>query len=198
VSKIEVGRYSELLRRLLSMKGVTEVSGELSPEISPVFILESERPEWEFLKGEKPMSSVFALAGVAAQNYAYRLVNPVGSGVMAVLGTWTITAESEFDLLIERNTTQGSLATVLNTVSRDTRYPIVNASACVASQATNVAASGQAWWSAHVIPNVPVEVRAPFVLLPGHQVQFSTIGTVNVSVRGNLEWLERRADVLEL
>lgn len=196
MSKIEVGRYSELLRKLLSMKGVVDVSGELSPEISPVFILEAERPEWEFLKNEKVMSSTFAVNAVAAQNAVYRLRNPLGSGVVAVINTFMIQVESDSTVLAERSVEQGNLATILPTVSRDTRLPVLNASALISSQANNVVFTGESFWTALLLANAFVPQVLDFVLTAGHQFDLIEVDN-NISIRGWVQWRERRLDVLE-
>jgi len=196
MAKIEIGRYSSLLRRLLSMKGTSEVSGELSPEISPVLILESERPEWEFLKNEHLMALAFGIGNVAAQNAVIRLRNPATSGAIATLTLllWTTSPASSF--IWERDDDNGDLATVLPTVSRDTRLPVLNASSLVGSQANGVVLPGESWatGSNQLNENVPVSVE--FVLTPGHEIDLATLGN-DISARGFIWWRERRLDVLE-
>jgi len=199
VSKIEVGRFSSLLRRVLNMKGVSDVSSELSPEISPVLTLESERPEWEFLKGQKLMSVVFAGRSVAGQNSAIRLRNPVDSGVVAVFPAGGIIVGITLNtsvILLERNTIQAALAEVIPSVARDTRYPQLAASALLASQGNNIAASGEAYWSIFLDDKAQTTVDVPFVLTPGFQLQLSSTSNALV-LRGAFGWLERRLDQME-
>jgi len=200
VSKIEVGRYSNLLRRILSMKGVSDVATELSPEIASAFILEIERPEWEFLKGEKLVSAVFATAAVAAQNSGVRLRNPADSGVVAVFPPGGIVlglTGNTSGIILERNVVQAGLTTALPTVSRDTRYPVLNASALLSSQQNVVPPSGEAYWSTNLPLDEPAQVNMAFVLTPGFQLQLSTLAN-NCAMRGTFSWLERRLDVMEL
>jgi len=179
------------------MKGVTEISAELSPEVSPVFILEAERPEWEFLKGEKLMASVFSVTGVAAVNSAYRLVNPATSGVIAIITDIFFFVDVNGAVSIfERNATQGNLAAILPTVSRDSRLPILNASSCIASVATNIAASGEAFIISQILANTREHWQPNYVMGAGQQLQISTTG-VNITLRGAVWWKERRLDVLE-
>jgi len=178
------------------MKGVSLVSSELSPEISPILVLESERPEWDFLKNEKIIGSNWGVVASAVLNSAFRLRNPVNSGALVVLIDGACSTDTTGSVLLaERNTDQLSLATALPTVSRDTRLPILDASVCIASQA-NVGPSGQSWWSSLSEANVPLPIPFPFVLTPGHQVQF-TAAANNVAFRGYVMWRERRIDVLE-
>jgi len=196
VSKIETGRFSDLLRRYLGMKGVSVVSSELSPELSPILVLESERPEWEFLKNEKLMASVFAQGGVVGQNTLYRLRNPAGSGVVAVITRFMITTDLTEIVIAERDDDNGNLATVLPTVSRDTRLPVLNASSLIASQANNVVVTGESWWTARLLANSDAPQDVQFVLTAGHEIDLVQLGA-NVAIRGWVHWRERRLDVLE-
>jgi len=197
VSKIETGRYSDLLRRYLGMKGVSAVSSELSPEIAPTFVLESERPEWEFLKNEKLMAGVFTVASVALENSVYRLRNPAGSGVVAVVTQFTMGwTDSTAVGIVERDDDNGNLATVLPTVSRDTRLPVLNASSLIGSTGNNVTLSGESWWTNREEGNVSRVQHVDFVLTEGNELDFASV-TVDRSIRGFVHWRERRLDVLE-
>lgn len=196
MSQIQTGRYSDLLRRFLGMKGVTDVSAELSPEISPILVLETERPEWEFLKNEKLMSAVFALGGVVAENTVFRLRNPTGSGVVAVIARIEFSTDATTAFIVERDDDNGNLATVTPTVSRDTRLPVLNASVLVASGDTNVVLSGESWLTGRTIANVTNQFPAPFVLTAGNEIDIASIAT-NVVVRGFVHWRERRLDAME-
>jgi len=85
VAKIETGRFSELLRRSLGMKGVENVAPELSPELSPTWQLESARnQEWDYLKGVMQLSGTAGQSAGAAGG-TFRLRNPEGSGVLLVV-----------------------------------------------------------------------------------------------------------------
>jgi len=197
VSKIETGRYSDLLRRYLGMKGVSAVSSELSPEIAPAFVLESERPEWEFLKNERLMAGVFSVPGVAAQNAVYRLRNPAGSGVVAVFSQFTMGWTNSAAVgLVERDDDNGNLGTILPTVSRDTRLPVLNASSLIASTGNNVTLTGESWWTNREAGDTSRPQRIDFVLTEGNELDFVCI-TVAISMRGFVHWRERRLDVLE-
>ncbi len=196
VAKIETGRYSELLRRILGMKGQEFVASELSPEISPAFILEAELPEWQFLRNQKLMGVVYALPAVAAQNSVVHLVNPAGSGVLATVVRSIYSAVGDTSYVLGRGAQTANLGTVLPSVARDTRFPIVNASALIASQGNNVVGAGEAFHSTGVLSLTPDEFTDPVVLTPAHQFEVSSIST-NVAIRGAIQWLERRMDVLE-
>lgn len=69
----------------------------LAPEIVPVMVVESERPELLHLMAEHRFSSSFALAGVAAEYTYYHLWNPANSGIIAVVEEFAIAAGSSDD-----------------------------------------------------------------------------------------------------
>jgi len=196
VSQIQTGRYADLLRRYLGMKGVTEVAGELSPEISPVFILESDLPEWNFLKGTKLMSGVWTRGPVAAQNSAVRLRNPAGTGVVAIINEIQGESNNASVIIVARDTDQGNLATILPSVSRDTRTPATDSSALIQSTGNNVATLGESFLTFQILATTTFRGTPSLVLTPGFQMQLTCL-TVNSDIRGFFQWRERRLDVLE-
>lgn len=199
MAKIEIGRFSDLLRRLLSMSGVSTVASELAPEISPVFVLEQERPEWEFLKNAKLCTSQFSVTPVAAQFPQARLRNPPGSGIVAVFTdfNWAVGLTSVVNLW--RVTTLLDMAGPANTMSRDTRLAALNISGLIATQQTSaVALTGDFFY--HAVNNAgedTMPIKVPFVLTPGFAIDIGG-ETVNSSLRGNFHWLERRLGALEV
>ena len=196
---IQTGRYGDLLRRVLSMSGVTVVASELAPEISPVFILEAERPEWEFLKGAKLATSQISVGGVAAQTTSARIRNPPNSGILAIFQLFQFSVENNATVLIAQRLTNNDLANVVATVLRDTRWPLVlNASALIASQTDNAGAfAGNFFYNEFALARTNHLLTVPFVLSPGFAIDIF-IETVNVSCRGCFHWLERRQQPLEV
>ena len=83
INEIQVGGYNGLLNKLLSMKEGAPAP-TLAPEILAGFILENDRPEWAFLKGERLMGLVATQTTVADQR-VLALCNPVGSGLLVVV-----------------------------------------------------------------------------------------------------------------
>ncbi len=199
MSKIQTGRYADLLRKYLAMKGVEDVAAELSPEISPTFQLESELPEWEFLKGDKLMAGVSAVAGVAAVQSAVKLVNGIQSGVLCRFTKIQIICSPATIVLVERNLATANFTTLFPTVARDTRLPLLNASALIHSGQTGAVPTGESWWSTHFLSDVSQNVLQPresFILTPNHQLQITT-NENNTSLRVTWFWIERRIDALE-
>lgn len=200
MSKIERGLFSDLLRRYLGMTGESDVAGELAPEISPILLLEAERPEWEFLKSNRLMSCPFGLAANAGAHGTHQLRNPAASGVVAVITLVSISVENQAGstafVSFFRSVEGADLANNTPTISRDTRYLGVNTSALIGS-AEATAATGDTWYSIRILNNTPLDVGLAFVLTPGNQVQISTLQN-NVEIRGGWQWLEKRIDALEL
>lgn len=83
--KTGVGVYAENLRRLLTLAGQEGEPAELAPELMGVFVLESNQPEWAYLRGERLASVFGSLAGVALNRSAISLSNPVNSGVLIIV-----------------------------------------------------------------------------------------------------------------
>lgn len=201
MSKIEIGKWSNLLRRMLAMSGVVDVAGELAPEISPTFVLESERPEWEFLKGAKLMSSQISVTKVVGQQSTGRLRNPVGSQILAVITkiNWAIltgAANTAGVVLINRVQTIADLANIVASVCRDTRYPALNTSGLIVSQ-DNVGSAGDFFYNATSLDNTTHLMDLPFVLTPGFAIDVNA-ETAEVELRANIHWIERRLGELEV
>jgi len=200
VSKIERGQFSQLLRRYLQMSGQYHVADELSPEISPGFTLESERPEWEFLKGNRLMSCAYSIGPTAGVQSSHRLRNPTGSGVVAIITQVNFGVEDQAGtravVSITRNPDTGDLSSNTPTISRDTRYAGVNTSALIGSAQT-VGLTGDTWFSAICLNDQVIIVPTEFVLTPGNQVQITAIQN-NTTLRGAWQWLEKRLDQLEV
>lgn len=84
VNEIQIGRWSGILHKLLSMKEGAP-SPVLAPEITPGIILENDRPEWRFLGGDNAAIFYQELGGVAGQSQFAQVVNPITSGVIAIV-----------------------------------------------------------------------------------------------------------------
>jgi len=204
VSKIEIGRYSELLRRTLGMKGQQTVAADLSPEVSPTIQLEgSEDQEWDFLKGVRQCSwaeQVAANAGAAGQG---QLRNPPGSGVLATLTRIEMgcLAVQQFRIVFNRST--ADLANTALTVARDGRWQPTAISQQSALIATFQNAVGSVPTGAGVIYFTPRAVNSPaiyqtqVILPPGSNLHFGG-SDANLIMYFSVEWRERQIPALEL
>jgi len=199
VSKIETGRYSERLRRALGMKGQEHVAGELSPEVSPVIIIEGNDAEWQFLQGVRLCVSSLIQGAVAAENSIVRYLNPAGSRIIARFDFVGISTNAGSNLLAGYGQTQANLATVGATGLRDHRWVSggTNDTAVVASRGNNVSLNfNSGLFNYEVIPSVFTVYSQPFIVLPGESLELGT-STTNIDLEVSVTWTERQLPSLE-
>lgn len=85
VNEIQAARFNDLLHKLLGMKEGAP-SPQISPEIQPVIVLENDRPEYDFLRNVRRGASAGSTSSSAAAKFQQlSVVNPAGSGVIAVV-----------------------------------------------------------------------------------------------------------------
>lgn len=193
--RIERGQFSTLLRRYLGMTGESFVADELAPEVSPVLTLESERPEWAFLKGEKLVSWATTLSPAAGQTATFRLRNPTNSGVVGIIYEIILSSQLLFNAAITKGVATTDLATTSGVVPRDTRWPTQGA-ALLASFEANAAVGGNAYAQAWMNIGDRWHFQQPLILTPGTHVGAVTNtdpGTAIITI----SWLEKRLDELE-
>jgi len=200
VSKIETGRYSERLRRALGMKGVEVVAGELSPEISPVFILEDNSIEWKFLQQVRVCGSAIIQNGAAGNETLVRWQNPVASGIMAVFSHLDYTASLDENFNFGFTVTTAGLATPGVTAVFDHRWDTGLNPTAVKVTRTSAGATIALGGSVFVT-RVAINNRYPWdgavVVLPGEGLEFGSPGTFAVNIRVNARWTERHLPALE-
>jgi hypothetical protein len=196
MSKIERGQFSTLLRRYLGMAGVSDVVDELAPEISGVFVLEQERPEWEFLKGARLLGHAGSVPAQAASNSAVRYRNPANSGMIAIF-THAMTGGVLGSL---HTMTHGAIATDQATINgygiRDGRQTPIGGAMIVSS---GYAAPGGNAIGGIILPaNTSLQMLFPsaVVVVPGWALNIS-MSTPNSDLYTNVHWLEKRLDDLE-
>lgn len=198
MSKIETGRFSDLLRRYLGMSGTSDIAQELAPEISPVFVLEDSRPEWEFLKGQKLMAVYVPQPGGGAVSTAVRIRNPPSSGVVGIITNIVVAPSALSEIRYKLGNDAGNLGTTYQSVSRDTRYPRVafpGNSALITSGGTGN--NGDQFYGTAVPTNEPhIYGGGTIVLTPGFQLQIETVVN-NLTLLVAFAWLEKKLDPLE-
>lgn len=203
MSKIETGRFSDLLRRFLSQKGQEEIASELSPEISAAFILESDRPDWLFLKGERLVGVSTRRTSGATAGPVLRLRNPGGSGVIATLTHVSYQSSVGGLTQVQINDADIDLAggTML-TGNRDGRQVTSAASAQTALIASFLTAAGapateliyQSGPPANVLTVLPSPIA---VLSPGTAIDIGSATVAAETMNINIWWHERRISALE-
>lgn len=194
MAKIETAKYSDLLRRWLSMAGVSSVSSELSPEISPVFVLENSLPEWAYLKNEKLLAFHFSVGADAILRSTARMRNATATGVIAVCTHIVVSTNLLTNVNVFRNEA-GPLPNPTQIVARDTRWGSLETSALTGSQ-DNVAPTGDFFLTWRLAANSPQTFPMEFVLTPGFSLDVGT-DDANVAMRGAIFFRERRMAELE-
>jgi len=200
VSKIEVGRYSELLRRSLGMKGVVSVAEELSPEVSPTIELEAATQEWSFLKQVREVGAAGGHSPGAGLPATFRLINPAGSGVLAVVTRIETANDTAGDSIIRMVTpAQVALAIAEQTGVRDTRWETTGTqvSPLTLTSGSTAPFGGFLLSSVRIGPNQFHVYDVPLMLAPDSSVDFGT-STINVVIRCSVAWHERGIQPLEL
>jgi len=201
VSKIETGRYGDLLRRFLNAKGTEDIAGDLAPEISPVFVLENNRPDWHYLKNERLAAFFTAQVSGASAGPTVRLRNPTGSGVIATFSTldWSFSANDH--ILIAMNLLDANLAGgVLPSTNRDGRQLMAvgqSNSALIVSFVLNAAPVGDVFFGNATAANEGAKYQEPIVLSPGRSIDIGTTDVGVVTLRVSAAWVERALPAVE-
>jgi len=201
MAKIEIGRYSEQLRRMLGMKGTIEVAGELSPEISPTIQLEGESAEWDFLKGVRGCICATSTAGAVGFTTRFRLRNPVGSAVIATVRLISMTTAASAVLEIARNQIITNFPFLTETVVLDPRWEasgVTGRTTLVFSvdNTSAVGAVGNLIAVTQVEPSVAFQFKEEVILTPGTNLDWAS-DSPNVLVRTFALWKERQLPALE-
>lgn len=201
MAKIESGRWSELLRRALGMKGVQTVSAELSPEVSPVWVLEQDLAEWQFLKGVRLVSAASSRALSAGNIARFAVINPVGSAMIASISHLSFSASVNTTLSVRLvQVTLAQFTTLEEAGPRDTRWArgaAATVSPITFSSEDNAAgiAGGFLLYTSQVLANTPVEFGRPIVLAPGSSLFWAGSGAA--ATRAAVAWSERPLPPLE-
>ncbi len=201
MSRIQTGRFSQLLRRFLDQKGTEVVASELSPEISPVFILENDRPDWLFLKGERLLSFSTQSVSVATLGPTFRLRNPPDSGMLGTVSlvTWssdTVGAAS-IRITISNNDLAGGFIASTARDGRNLQSLGINKAAMIVSFNATIAPVGDLMFTTRVPIDIPFFFSEPVVLSPGRALDVGGITNQSEGVFGSMHWTERALPQIE-
>lgn len=204
MSSIEIGRFSDLLRRSLGMKGQTSVAADLSPEVSPTIELESAgSQEWDFLKQLRQLGMAQSIAANVGAGAQLMMRNPAGSGVIAVISEIRIIPSGAATLALTFDRVLVDLVSTALTVARDSRWlPSV-----IGQQATMVVTFANATGAVPVgngtlyvgdqAAGTTFQWTNQIVMGPGSRVIFGST-SANVEVRVSASWRERQILPMEL
>jgi hypothetical protein len=195
--------HADQVRRLLG----EELSfGSVSPELGLVLALESDRPEWHFLRNSRLFSTgVLSIAALAARVGQFDLFNPTNSGVIIVVRyaiVSQVVAGSIYSLTLDGGAAGGAAASNL---LLDQRYGL-------AARATgqNFIGNGAVGLSGNEVDRVqapatlsplvlefPLPKRLGIIVAPGRRINMWN-NTQNQLMVGLIAGYERRARPEEL
>jgi len=202
VSKIETGRFSELLRRMLGQKGQEIVAAELSPEVSPTIQLEGPAPEWDFLKGVRDCRMLVVFPAAAGFVATARLRNPAASGVIATILHVHMAILTQANVSLRLGALGTDLANVSNTVVPDTRWSSAGATDSALRGSDNGAAdaigpAGDAVLQEAIPAAGRIDYPHPWVMMPGASLDIGCTNA-NVAFQAWILWTERALPALEV
>jgi hypothetical protein len=195
-NEILVGRYNRFLAKLFGMKTGGAVIPQLASEVQPVFPF-FNGAENRYLEGWDRFVGGGTIGAVALNQSAYRLRNPTGSNVMAVVEKWAAVTSLGQILIFSGGTATADLAVVGTGSGLDPRGR-KNSTCKITSQ--NNAAAAPGLTGAFTIDAPIVLASSPwnFVrfenqeipLLPGSALQLVD-NTVNADLNFSVMWRER-------
>lgn len=192
--KIGVGRYGEQLRRQLHIPG-DGGPAEIEDVIQTCFVLESDRIEWGFLRGERRCIGTETAPALAANLSVVQLINRTGSGVICIVEDVVVTCAGVIQLRrddIERANPS------INQSNLDSRWALGGVAALMTwGQIGAFVGGGQL--GTYDITSATVPYRVPFpgmVLLPGAGMSVAPT-IVNLGIRASFTWRERAVDRYE-
>ena len=161
------------------MRGADVTPGrDLLPDLNAAFILESDRPEWAFLKGERLWAGATSQAAAVAQLGQHRIGNPVNSNMICVIegiACLQTAGNDRFELRFDAVVGVPALGAI---TARDTRWGTVNRTVATFVDSVDVAAATGTVVS-RVFTNLTERFVFPIVLAPGDSI---FIVNVNLNV----------------
>jgi len=191
----QLGEYglNQVIARRLTTPGPAP-SPTVEPAIFPALVLENDRPEWSWLKGERLCSAAGSQGAVAGQ-YAQAVINnPVGSNMIATIDyVYLLPGATQFGLYI----TPPAYALAPQVASvRDGRWsgtPLVpRAPTCTFAYSSSIGVPLEP-----IIfrcgPTLPVEYTQPIIIPPGFTFLIHALA-VNIALTAfSIAWRERTA-----
>jgi hypothetical protein len=192
LNEIQIGRLNGLLHKLLDMKEGAPAP-TLATDVFPMLVLESDRPEWLFLSGQRMCGALRQTAATVGQYSHAGLWNPAGSGVLAVvreITIWPVAVDLYFAL--EKGSAKKDTAGV--GVILDTRgWPDSThyQSTVYPYSYTNAVATGFSFAFIRTLASgVPMQLTHPIVLGPGTNLLVRP-SAANTAINVNFKWMER-------
>lgn len=209
MSHIQAGRWSELLRRATGQAGVEDVSSELAPEITPTWQLETNSPEWDYLKSTKRLTCNVQID--ASGHPSWMLRNPIDSGTIGIVESVLIsTSATDVKMTLALAYDATDLSTTGFPIVTDGRWvplnnlPLVDPS--ISSLVFTIQTVGAYLNVGSLIGYFQIEsprglnelinINRAVVLPPGWALILSTVGS-SVYLGGSVSYKERTLPPLE-
>lgn len=196
---INVGRFNQILGRLLSMGGQEDPAGALSPEISPVLVMEADRPEWKFLGNERLVAAQISAVSTAGLAATGRLRNPSTSGVLGIVEgiIFSTTATQRVQVRLGVLGDTGLLTPMVAQAARDSR--LTTTVGALRTSSDQVAGVGTVIYEGQLLANTSYIIGVtPIVLAPLSHVDVSGADLVAATISVNFAWRERAAEPFEV
>jgi hypothetical protein len=191
-NEIDEGGLNSILVRRLAMKTGT-AAPTIAPEIMPDLTLESDRPEWGFLKGEMLCSGAFEQLLVAGTFSVLTIRNPTGSGILTTISRIQNTGTAAFRVVRIAFGTEAMTTTAYAGV-QDLRFRFRTMSTQTATS-TPAAVANQGVFA---ILDTGFRVFPEYLVLPpGSAVQLQAI-TLATDLKAEVSWYERPVQSGEL
>jgi hypothetical protein len=198
-NELQVGRYVRLFQKFFGIKGRQPAPLTFSGEVGAVLSL-FHGIENRYLEGWDRYGAAAFQAGVAAQNAAIKIRNPVGSNTMAVLekcAALEATAADTPSLQIGPSSADYATAVVVGQMSKRGRP----SSTCIVSSSgtgvAGVAAIGRCAMATNTTYDFIGTDIQEIELAPGVQIQIFS-NTVNQQIGAAFMWRERAMEESEL
>ena len=203
MSKIEIGRWAELLKRISGIAGADVVAGDLSPEVSPTLQLEDlNSAEFQFLKSVRLCFGANSLGAAAGFTTKWRLRNPANSGVIAQV-SWIeiVPVTNDLNVSITFNQQTVDFPTAVLTSAPDARWNSIATAkqTTLIMTASNSQATGPAgdFIAASRTQGInPWMFQRQIPMMPGTTLDWGT-ASQNVAVTTWVSWTERGFPELE-
>jgi len=192
---------NEIITRRLTTPGGSAAPA-VAPEIFPVLVLESDRPEWGVLKGENPFAVSRVAAAPGVGNFlTHALVNPTGSGVIVVVKRLAAVAGTGLVRVgVAENGTYGAGGVQGIGIPTDSRISAFAGAVFTrrsASSLTELIGAGAVTPSPLWFGEATTNLDIPFILKPGWGM-FVATNSSNTALTTNIFWTERKAQPGEL
>ena len=187
--------WANALRDIFTLKGDTRL--DIVEEIQPTFPVQNWEPELYLARAESLMIATATVAAPAGENAKHQIINPAGSGVLAIVEFCVVSANLSWEWMLGYS--QTSIPGALNAKrARDWRIQnslgnpsdigtlLPRQGAGVGSHSSIVARARAAINDQRVIPG-------PFVVPPGLGFAVESL-TAALTLNSNIYYRERRAE----